>query len=335
MAKPPRPTYIPTPPVAPAVRARYQVVLEVLAGTRSVSAGARQLGLSRMHFQMLLHRGLQGLLTELAPKPPGRPKTASTERGLRKEAERLRRENAKLQARVQTTDRLLAVASGLLQGRLRASGRAARPRKAAAPKARSREAGEEAEGPCAERLAGVQALRRLVMRAALAARIMGVSVATVTRWTAQLRRPRAQADPAPSPGRADGGAPQVRALVRQTRGLIGAEALRRSVPGVSRRRAAWIKRETLTAMERERVAAAERITITMPGVLRGFDAMHVHRRYLLVAGDGCVPYRTSLTVSAAYDARAVVRALERDLASFCRRTRFRQGLCGFSHRGVA
>jgi transposase len=313
MPKPPR-TYIPTPVVEPAVRARYQVVLEVLAGTCSVSAGARQLGLSRYHFQTLLHRGLEGLLRELAPKPPGRPKRSAGEQTLQQEAERLRRENAKLQARVQTTDRLLEVASGFLHGRIQGTGRAARRKKTTPPRRGGHEAGEDPDGggrrACLE---GVQALRRLGVTAALAAQIMGVSAATVARWTAATRRRTVTPAARRAPVIATAVTTEVSGLVRRLHGLIGAEALRRSVPGLSRRQAAALKRATLVAMERERVAAAERITVTVPGVVRGFDAMHVRQRYLLVASDGCVPYRTSLMVSDTYDSRAVARAIERDL----------------------
>jgi hypothetical protein len=143
-----------------------------------------------------------------------------------------------------------------------------------------------------------------------------VSRATLARWAARqhagrpLRarpEPRAAALLAPEP------AAQVEQRVRQLHGLIGAEALRHSVPGISRRRAAAIKRATLTAMERERVAAADRVVITVPGVLRGVDAMHVGARYLLLASDGGVPYRTSVAVTTRYDAPAVARLLERDL----------------------
>jgi transposase InsO family protein len=106
--------------------------------------------------------------------------------------------------------------------------------------------------------------------------------------------------------------------VRQSRGLFGAEALSHAVPGVSRREAAAIKRATLTALERERKSTLSHVVVTEPGVIRGFDAMHVCTTegplYALCAGDGCVPFTTSIAVVARYDGPAVASALDQD---FC------------------
>ena len=111
--------YTPLPAVGPEVEKRYQTVMEVLSGALSVSEGARRLGLSRNHFQTLLHRALGSLVEELTPKIGGRPPTPPRERELLEETERLRQENEHLRQQVETTGRILNVASGLLQGRLR------------------------------------------------------------------------------------------------------------------------------------------------------------------------------------------------------------------------
>lgn len=107
------------------------------------------------------------------------------------------------------------------------------------------------------------------------------------------------------------------ALVRELHGLIGADSLRHSVPGLTRRAAARIKRETCQAVERERRAQTRRVAVVAPGILRGFDAMELcspgePRRHALIAADGCVPYRTSWTIAPVYDARAVADLLEKD-----------------------
>jgi hypothetical protein len=90
------------------------------------------------------------------------------------------------------------------------------------------------------------------------------------------------------------------------------------VPGVSRREAAAIKASTLTAMETERKRTLGHVIVTEPGVVRGFDAMYVctaeGRMYALCAGDGCVPYTTSIVVVDCYDGPSVAAALDRD---FC------------------
>jgi hypothetical protein len=110
--------YTPAPQVPPDLLTRYKTVLEVLSGEVTVSEGARRLNLSRVVFQSLMHRGLEGFLEGLSVKPAGRPKTPAREVRLREESARLKRENEQLRKKVETTDRLLGVASGLLRGRM-------------------------------------------------------------------------------------------------------------------------------------------------------------------------------------------------------------------------
>lgn len=110
-------------------------------------------------------------------------------------------------------------------------------------------------------------------------------------------------------------------LVQEMHGLIGAETLRHSVPGLTRRAAADIKADTCRAMERERRQGAERVTLAAPGVVRGFDAMDLGprglgRSYALIAADGCVPYRTSWLLAPRYDGGAVAEMLRRDFDAF-------------------
>jgi transposase InsO family protein len=106
-------------------------------------------------------------------------------------------------------------------------------------------------------------------------------------------------------------------LVRRLHGLIGADALCHSIFGLSRRVAQSIKVRTLSAMERERKAALTRLTITQPGIMRGFDALHIATAngplYALIGADATVPYRTSVTAVPRYDAEAGKRALTADL----------------------
>jgi hypothetical protein len=105
-------------------------------------------------------------------------------------------------------------------------------------------------------------------------------------------------------------------LVEDMHGLIGAEALRHSVAGLTRHAAAEIKTHTCRLMERDRRQGSARVTIASPGVLRGFDAMQLGRRdehiHALIAADGCVPYRTSWAVTSCYDGAAVAEILRRD-----------------------
>jgi transposase len=310
-------SYTPVPEVAPQLEERLDLIVAVLAGRTTISAAAGKLGLSRNHFQTLFHRALMGLAQGASPKPGGRPAKPKALIEMQVELDRLRRENAQLKARVDTTDRLLEAASGLLHGRIRPPARAARGKKQ-----KGAPGEKKPDEPDAERrqiLQGALRMRRLGLSAKLAAAVAGVHAATLRRWCvrercAELlvrRAPRSACGPrAPA-------AEQASALVRRLKGQVGAEALRRSVPGLSRRQAAWVKDETLTAMERERKHALSRIRITTPGVMRGFDGMHLHCAggvaHALVSADAAVPYRTSVTVGPRYDRALVERALSSDI----------------------
>lgn len=105
---------------------------------------------------------------------------------------------------------------------------------------------------------------------------------------------------------------QVRELVVELHGLVGADALSHSVIGVSRRRAAILKRDVLTATERARRAQCSRVVVTTPGVVRGFDQMYLPDGFALIATDASVPYRTSAKHVGRYDAEHVAAVLEED-----------------------
>ena len=310
-------SYTPAPKVAPQLEERLDLIVAVLAGRTTMSEAARKLGISRNHFQTLFHRGLMGLAQGVSPKPGGRPAKPKALLEMEAELERLRRDNAQLKAKVDTTDRLLEVASGLLHGRIQPTARATRAKK------QKGAAGEKKpDEPDAERrdlLEAALQMRRLGLKAKLAARVAGVHAATLRRWRRReqkgeglVRRvpSRASAPPAQA-------VEQASALVRGLHGQVGAEALRRSVPGLSRRQAAWVKGETLTAMEQERKEGLTRMRVTTPGVVRGFDGMHLKAAsgalHALFCADAAVPYRTQVSVAARYDAMLVERALSSDI----------------------
>jgi hypothetical protein len=160
-------------------------------------------------------------------------------------------------------------------------------------------------------------LRAAGLPPALSCAVVGASPATLRRWRRRAASGAGEGSAASSKVPAQL-ADAVAALVRALKGLIGADALRRAVPGVSRRQAAAVKRETLATMERERKAEAERVVVTAPGVIRGFDAMHVPgaegERYALVAADAAVPFRTTAAAVERYDGPSVAEVLDRDFA---------------------
>jgi molybdenum-dependent DNA-binding transcriptional regulator ModE len=105
-----RSSYTPMPSVPQEQLPRLAAIVEVLAGLKSVSEAARSLGLSRNHFQTILHRAVLTLAESLTPRKSGRPARADT--ALAVQLKRLQRENARLQRQVDATERLLEVAGG-------------------------------------------------------------------------------------------------------------------------------------------------------------------------------------------------------------------------------
>lgn len=297
-------SYTPMPAVPDDLEERYRVTLAVLSGMITLSEGAKRLGLSRVQYQTIMHRGLHGLVDGLSPKLPGRPPKSEQEQRLADENQKLRRDNEKLRKQAEAIEQMLGVASELVRHRLTASSR--QPRKKKTPTS----GGGNDEDPRQRALR----LRSLRMKPSLVAALAGVSTATVRRWGAERSQPIVATT---GPTLDSNVATRVEQVVRALRGLIGAEALSHAVPEVSRRQAASIKRATLTAMERERRASVARITVTTAGVVRGFDAMLVPTvdgvRWLLAAGDASTPYRTSMCVTERYDRHAVLRAIEHDL----------------------
>lgn len=304
--------YQKAPEVPEEMAALYEAVRAVLAKEVSVSEAAQKVGLSRNRFQTLMHRGLSGLLEGLAPRPQGRKAKPQREAELEEELRRLQRENARLSERVETVDRLLGVASDLMRGRVTLSGRQTG---ASATTEKPTRDDEEPDGEARRRLDGVGRLKQLGLNAGLAAALLGKGASTVRRHAQRARRGEAMVRKPGPPRRRDA---QTHAaaeqLVRELRGDIGAEALSRSVAGLSRRMAARVKQHTLTTLERERVSACQRVRVTAPGLIRGFDAMHVGAHLVLVAADARVAYRTTLMLCAKYDERAVLDALELDAA---------------------
>jgi hypothetical protein len=306
-------SYTPMPQVPPELRERYEAVVGAVSGTTTVSEAARRLGISRNHFQTVLHRSLEAMIEALRPKPAGRPAVPPREQELLADNERLRRENERLRERTETTDRLLEVASGFLRGRVQASGRTPRPKKLKTTK-------PIPEEPSDNPIERARQMREIGLTATLTAAVLGMGASTLRRCHARLRAGLApRRTPGPAPGRRaldPQTEAQVEDLVRRTQGLAGAASLSHSVAGVSRRAAAQVKAQAITAMERERRARCTAVTVTAPGIVRGFDQLWAHTshglRPVLVSADACVPFRTSLVAADRYDSRSVANAIDAD-----------------------
>lgn len=104
-------------------------IAEVLAGTATVTAAARKLGLPPNRFHAILERVIDSLIETEQPNSGGRQRPTGSPASQQAELRKLRRENARLQKQVEATHQLLTVAGDLLQGRSRP---ARQPRRAQA-----------------------------------------------------------------------------------------------------------------------------------------------------------------------------------------------------------
>lgn len=301
MPKDRAPSYTPAPepPTDPDLRRRYDMVLAVIRDEQTMTGAAHSLDLSRNHFQTLFHRALLAMIDSITPKPAGRPAKPEREAALEAENTRLKAQLATLEEKLATMDRLLDIVGGIASGR---EALTKRVRKTPAKK------DEDPEPPTQS---VVTAVCELPVSAPIRARALGVSTSTLRRRRQPHRRERTQRARTPDPARAS----VVRSIVRATHGLTGADSLARST-GVTRRQAARIKRDELVEMEHERKARCASVRITQPGIVRGFDAMHMScedgRYFWLVAADGAVPYRTSIATVNTYDWESVIRVLTAD-----------------------
>jgi hypothetical protein len=86
------------------------VILEVLAGMRTLPQAAEALQLSLPRYYQLETRGLRGLLEACEPKPKGRqPNPAREMAALQRENERLRRDLARQQSLVRLSQRSIGL----------------------------------------------------------------------------------------------------------------------------------------------------------------------------------------------------------------------------------
>lgn len=315
-------SYQPQSEVPEEIAQRQALVMEVLAGRKTISEGAEELGIARVNMQTLVHRAQAAITASLAPQPTGPKPTPPKERALTAELTKAQKRIVKLEAQLLAMDDMLGTAGEIirqLRGLPPKSG-ASSSRRSKRSRSASTTSDDDEPEPSSSRMSlsmMTRAATRVAMRPEVtghAARALGIRPHTIRRLRRRLacgqplllRRGGRRATPTAAQEQA------LRDQVRTLRGLAGADSLARSVSGVSRRAAAAIKRDELAAMERERQAACGRVVVTVPGVIRGFDAMHLDDGYALVAADAAVAFRTSITLVPAYDTPHVACALDAD-----------------------
>jgi hypothetical protein len=295
-------TYTPAPTVPPELAERMRTILEVQSGVLTVSEAARRLGMSRNHFQTLMHTALAGMIDGLQPGKAGRPAKPAREAELESEVRTLKKQLHRLEEKSAMAERMLGLVGEML-GKTKAQKRET-PRK---PTTKPDTDDESELRATVTKMHDIGASNRVI------AHVVGRSEGTIRRRLDGRIGHRAARRITPSNEQIA----RLGARVRATRGQIGAEALSKT-EHVSRRTAAIVKQQTCTAMERERLAASSRVCVTTSGVIRGFDQMYIWtdrgRAFLLPMTDASVPFRTSCAVAKRYDEDAVVAAIETDFA---------------------
>jgi transposase len=286
----------------------------------SITEAAQQLGIARNNMQSLVHRAEAAIVTALQPRPTGKTPKPAHEKELEARVKKLEAENKKLQGQLHAMDEMLGAAGEIiraLRGMPPTSFSRASSRTSRGTGSRKKTSSEDPEPESPIPIRALRSLAQIATTpelAARAARLLGISITTFRRWLGRLafgdpiQRHRGGRRAAVTAGTEQA----VRAYVRRLAGLAGAASLARSVSGISRRIAAEIKHDEITAMERERRAGCLRVQVTHPGVLRGFDAMHLERGFALAACDAAVPYRTSIERAPDYISPAVARILDLD-----------------------
>ena len=301
-------TYVAAPEVPTDMVPRFQLVLAAISGQTPVAEAARQLSMSRNHFQTLMHRGLHGLLEAIQPQPPGRPPKAKEQVELEQRVAKLERENEMLRARVATVDRLLGVAADFASGRLK-------PSRQTGAKPSETESSDEPSEPDGARRALVREARNVMaegLELTLVSRAAGVAPSTVRRWcTRDAANEPLVCKRGPKPKTHEPDATAAEAVVRSMNGQIGAAALAKCCEGLSRRSAARLKSRVVTSMENERQAELCRVHI-VPGAVRAFDAMHFENAFAFVGGDAGIPFRTSLELLSEYVGPLVASVIDED-----------------------
>ena len=240
-AKEKKPTYEPAPVVPKEMLERFQTIQDVMSGQLAVTEGAKRLGMSRNHFQTLLHRAEKAVLESVTPKAAGRPARPVREVELQAELSRIQKENEQLRMRSEAVERLLNLAGDWARGKIGARGQRARTAKTRT----SSNDPEEPDGGVAREVweeACLQVSQGASWRDT--ASLIGKSVATLRRWGGRAKSI-APLKQRPGPGsRSLPTAEQCELaedLVRTLDGQLGAAALSKSVPGLSRRDAAKLK----------------------------------------------------------------------------------------------
>jgi predicted DNA-binding protein (UPF0251 family) len=310
-------SYTKKPSAESSVLSKLDVIVRVQSGLMTVSDGARALGLSRNHFQTVMHEALGAMIESLTPKKAGRPAKDQHLKELEDESGKLQKENDELKKQVALQENALQTLVDIVKQQSNI-----RPREQRSKKQKSTtESTNEAEDDRRRRLELAMRLNKMGLRIASCAAVAGVSTSTFWRGRHRARN-RLKLLCKRGPRRATPSAElvaQATKLVEEMRGQIGAPALAKAT-GLSRRQSAAVKERVLIDLERKRKRAARRVRVAAPNIMRGMDAMYIPTAagpvYALLCGDVATSYRTTSTVVPEYTEEHVAAVLADDVRRF-------------------
>lgn len=307
--KPHKKTYVEAPRVDVKLQSTWETILGAYVGMIEVSEGARRLELSRNHFQTKMHKAMGAAISTLMPQQKGRPPKPLRERELEAENERLRWEVARAREELASVERILGVATAFVKDRARGT----RTKRGKTVTSSNK---DDPDSEARAKLQTIEWLRSEGLKVREAVNAVVCSKSTYGRYKVKCARGEALVHRrGPGPRELEPGARgRIEQRVRETHGTIGAAPLSREV-GTSRRECAKVMAGLRTQLEEERKRATMRVEVAAPGIIRGMDQKYVHgrERVLLICADGQVPYRTTITAPARYDAAAVYEVLEKDI----------------------
>ncbi len=128
------PSYEPAPVVPKQMLLRFQTIQDVMSGQLQVTEGAKRLGMSRNHFQTLLHRAEKAVLESVTPKAAGRPAQPHTGKSsCRRSYCGCKRRIKHSKTRSEAVERLLELAGDWARGKIGTRAHRARTAKTRTP----------------------------------------------------------------------------------------------------------------------------------------------------------------------------------------------------------
>lgn len=328
-AKPRKQSYVKKPLVPDQARARYEMAVRIMSEEVTISAGAAQLGLSREQMQTIVHRAQEAMLKAVMPQPRGRPRKDPELVTLEKENATLKRKMRSLGVKAEAMEGARDLLLEELQDRLEQANQTKRERAVkraqaalSPPGTKTKTGSNDDSGPI-RKLRCATGLRRIGAKWSVVTQAVRTSYKTLRRWAARAssrRHLRDRRGPGPKAPPDEVLVAEATQRVRATKGQIGAAALAKALPGLSRRQAAVIKLATKRELERVRRQSAHRVHVHARGVIRAFDALALKvdgaLQYGLAACDRATAFLTSLRYAASYDTEAVADVLETDFHRF-------------------